>query len=223
MPLTRATRSPAPISDRTPARRSALTAVTGSHVIDRALAVHALLAAGQTPTAVRRRLSKSKGYVSVLGYLGAAVTGMEPDSVAALRTPAVTARVIWPLIGRYRGLGRHPAPSRPPAPRRPMSDHARSAWGTTPTCPEGARRRAARARAPAEAAGQPRRRVRRRPPEAEQTRPSPAALVHPASATRSARRLGRVRRSGRTRHPKFSISSIKCRNPVRRMSTPTAS
>lgn len=102
MPSNRITQSPAATSGRTRTCRGTSAVQPGAHVIDRARAVHALLAAGQTPAAVQRRLSKSKGYVSVLGYLGAAVAGMEPDSVAALRTAAATARVVWPLVTRAR-------------------------------------------------------------------------------------------------------------------------
>lgn len=73
-----------------------------AHVVDRALAVHALLAAGRSPADVQRRLGKSKGYVSVLGYLGQALAGVEPEDLAGLRTPAVTPRAVWPLVTRAR-------------------------------------------------------------------------------------------------------------------------
>jgi hypothetical protein len=73
-----------------------------AHVIDRALAVHALLAAGKTPHEVQRRLGRSKGYVSVLGYLGQSLVGLEPDDLARLRHPALTPRVVWPLVTRTR-------------------------------------------------------------------------------------------------------------------------
>ncbi|GJG89351.1 hypothetical protein tb265_45320 [Gemmatimonadetes bacterium T265] len=93
MPRRPPTRSPAETSaalaDRpTPAR---------PHVVDRALAVHRLRAAGQSSAEVQRRLQVSKSTVSVLGYLGAARARMEPASVAELRTPAVTARDVWRL------------------------------------------------------------------------------------------------------------------------------
>lgn len=84
----------------TPVRSTA--AGTGAHVVDRALAVHTLLAAGRTPANVQRRLGKSKGYVSVLGYLGAALAGLEPDDRARLRSPAVTPRVVWALVTQAR-------------------------------------------------------------------------------------------------------------------------
>ena len=60
------------------------------HVVDRALAVHRLLADGRSSADVQRRLRVSKSTVSVLGYRGAALAGMEPESVAEFRAPAVT-------------------------------------------------------------------------------------------------------------------------------------
>jgi hypothetical protein len=64
--------------------------------------VHALLAAGRTPAEVQRRIGKSKGYVSVLGYLGQALAGLEPEDLAGLRSPFITPRVVWPLVTRAR-------------------------------------------------------------------------------------------------------------------------
>ena len=67
------------------------------HVVDRALAVYRLLAEVRSSVEVQRRLRVSKSTVSVLGYLGAALAGMESESVAELRTPAVTTRDVWRL------------------------------------------------------------------------------------------------------------------------------
>lgn len=73
-----------------------------AHIVDRALAVHALLGAGRSPAEVQRRLGKSKGYVSVLGYLGAALAGLEPEDLGRLRSRALTPCVVWPLVTRAR-------------------------------------------------------------------------------------------------------------------------
>ena len=72
MPRRHSTRSRAAASDHGGAARPV---ALRPHVIDRALAVHALLAAGHGSAEVQRRLRVSKGYVSVLGYLGAALLG----------------------------------------------------------------------------------------------------------------------------------------------------
>jgi hypothetical protein len=102
VPHPKPTRSPAE-SSTAPADRP--TPVR-PHVVDRALAVHRLRAEGHTNPEVQRRLGVSKSSVSVLGYLGAALAGMEPDSVAELRTPAVTARAVWALATRARSAER---------------------------------------------------------------------------------------------------------------------
>lgn len=103
MPSRPVTRSSARTSVAPPQSKVRPLAVPpGGHVVDRALAVHALLAAGQTPKDVERRLGKSKGYVSVLGYLGRALAGCEPEDHARLRTPALTPRAVWPLVTRAR-------------------------------------------------------------------------------------------------------------------------
>lgn len=69
-----------------------------THVIDRALAYRRYADAGMAAVAIARRVRKSKGHVSILLRLGAALEGMEPGEVAALRTPAVTWRLVQRLV-----------------------------------------------------------------------------------------------------------------------------
>ncbi len=114
------------------------------HVVDRALAVHRLRAAGHPSADVGRRLRVSKSTVSVLGYLGAALAGMEPGSVAELRAPAVTARAVWALSTRARTAER--------------AARGEAGAGEDPAAREAARRRAVVA-LPQPARGRPAARV----------------------------------------------------------------
>ena len=51
---------------------------------------------------MQHRLGKSKGYVSVLGYLGQALAGLAPEDLAPYRAAGLTPRVVWPLATRAR-------------------------------------------------------------------------------------------------------------------------
>lgn len=92
------------VTSATAARRTSAGAAAhrSGHVVDRALAVHALLASGKSAADVQHRLGKSKGYVSVLGYLGQALAGLAPEDLAPYRAAGLTPRVVWPLATRAR-------------------------------------------------------------------------------------------------------------------------
>ena len=81
------TRVPDDRLTRSAARTSATSArgYGAAHVLGRALAVHALLAAGRTPGEVQRRLGESKSYAGMLSYFyfGRALAGLESEDLAS--------------------------------------------------------------------------------------------------------------------------------------------
>jgi hypothetical protein len=67
-------------------------------VIDRALDYAALAAQGLTPAAIARRRRRSKGYVSIVLRLGAAIRTLEPLELEVLRSPRVTWKVAQRIV-----------------------------------------------------------------------------------------------------------------------------
>ena len=67
-----------------------------THIVDRALDYVALADQGLSAARIARKRRRSQGYVSIALRLGRAIVGMEPDEIAALRSPRIT----WKLAQR---------------------------------------------------------------------------------------------------------------------------